>query len=117
MGDHFRVGRAVLMVTQPRIPCYKLNLRLNRDDMIKRFLQSNRSGIYFSVVEEGEISAGDAVERIKLDKDQISVAEINRAVANGDDHQDVMRRALQHQVLPSGLREHFRTQLASAGQP
>ena len=117
VGDQFRVGQAILMVTQPRIPCYKLNLRLNRDDMIKRFLQSNRSGIYFCVVEEGEIAAGDTIERIKVDEERISVAEINRAVANGDDHRDVMRRAVQHQVLPSGLREHFRSQLASTGQP
>ena len=48
LGDHFRFGQATLMVTQPRFPCYKLGLRLGRDDMVKRFLQSNRSGVYFS---------------------------------------------------------------------
>jgi MOSC domain-containing protein YiiM len=117
IGDHFRVGRALLMVTQPRIPCYKLNLRLNRDDMIKRFLASNRSGIYFSVLEEGEIAAGDAAERIQVDKDRISVVEINRAVADGEANISVMQRAVQHKVLPSGLREHFLGQLASIGQP
>lgn len=117
IGDRFRVGNALLMVTQPRIPCYKLNLRLNRDDMIKRFLASNRSGIYFSVVEEGEIAAGDAVDRIQIDKDRISVVEINRAVADGEANVSVMQRAVQHKVLPSGLREHFLGQLASIGQP
>jgi MOSC domain-containing protein YiiM len=117
IGDHFRVGNALLMVTQPRIPCYKLNLRLNRDDMIKRFLASNRCGIYFSVVEEGEITAGDAVDRIQLDKDRISVVEINRAVADGEANVSIMQRAVQHKVLPSGLREHFLGQLASIGQP
>lgn len=117
LGDHFRVGDALLMVTQPRIPCYKLNLRLNRDDMIKRFLASNRSGIYFSVLGEGQITAGDAVERIQIDKDRISVVEINRAVADGEANVSVMQRAVQHKVLPSGLREHFLGQLASIGQP
>jgi MOSC domain-containing protein YiiM len=117
IGDQFRIGRALLMVTQPRIPCYKLNLRLNRDDMIKRFLESNRSGIYFSVVEEGEIAAGNTVERIKTDLDRISVVEINRAVANGEANVSVMQRAVQHKVLPSGLRGHFLTQLASVEQP
>src|SRR5580700_10135622 len=59
IGDHFRVGQALVMVTQPRIPCYKLGLRLGRDDIVKRFLESNRSGIYFSVLEEGMVKAGD----------------------------------------------------------
>lgn len=117
IGDHFRVGQALLMVTQPRIPCYKLNLRLNRGDMIKRFLASNRSGIYFSVVEEGAIAAGEPVERIQVDRAKISVVEINRAVADGDANVSIMQRAVQHKVLPSGLREHFLGQLASIGQP
>lgn len=113
IGDVFRVGQALLMVTQPRIPCYKLGIRLDRDDIVKRFLASNRSGIYFSVMEEGRIAIGDAVERIQVDEHRISVIEINRAVAKGGEHISVMRRALQHRVLPSGLREHFLTQLAS----
>lgn len=113
IGDVFRVGHAVLMVTQPRIPCYKLGLRLGRDDMVKRFLESNRSGIYFSVMKEGQIAIGDPVKRIQQDEDRISVMEINRAVANGGDHFSIMRRAVQHRVLPPGLREHFLTQLAS----
>jgi MOSC domain-containing protein YiiM len=113
IGDHFRIGQAIVMVTQPRIPCYKLGLRLGRDDMVKRFLASSRSGIYFSVVEEGFVAIGDRMERIKEDEERISVADVNRAFANGDDHLSVMRRAVQHRVLPPGLREHFLTQLAS----
>lgn len=112
-GDHFRFGEALLMVTQPRIPCYKLGIRLGYDDIPKRFLQSNRSGVYFSVVEEGRVATGDSVERIKEDEDRISVMEINRAVANSDDHLDIVRRAVQHRVLAPGLREHFLTQLGS----
>src|SRR5258705_2995471 len=54
IGDRLKVGSAILMVTQPRMPCYKLALRFDRDDMIKRFLTSQRSGFYFSVIEEGE---------------------------------------------------------------
>jgi MOSC domain-containing protein YiiM len=114
IGDHFRIGRAVVMVTQPRIPCYKLGLRLGRDDIVKRFLASNRSGIYFSVVEEGLVAIADKVERIKEDEERISVVEINRAYANGGGHLSIVRRAVQHPVLPPGLREHFLRQLASA---
>lgn len=116
MGDLFRIGQALLMVTQPRIPCYKLGIRLGRDDIVKRFLASNRSGIYFSVMEEGRLAIGDAVERIQVDEQRISVLEINRAVAKGGDYLSIMRRALQHRVLPSRLREQFLTQLAAMEQ-
>ena len=94
------------------MPCYKLGIRFGRPDMVKRFLASRRSGIYFSVVEEGTLAIGDPVERIKVDEERISVLEINRAVANGGDHLSIVRRALQHKVLPAGLREHFLSQLA-----
>ena len=55
VGDQFRVGSALLQVTQPRMPCFKLGIRFGRADMVKRFWQSGRSGIYFSVVEEGDV--------------------------------------------------------------
>ncbi len=116
IGDHFLVGRALVMVTQPRIPCYKLGLRLGRDDIVKRFLASNRSGVYFSVIEEGEVAIADTVERIKQDGERISVMEINRAVANGGDDPLFLHRAAQHPMLPSGLREHFLSQLASTAR-
>ncbi len=111
IGDQFRFGEAVLMVTQPRVPCYKLGLRLGRDDMVKRFLQSHRSGVYFRVVEEGLVSNGDAVERIKQEEDCITVMEINRAFANTQDNLPLVRRLVRHPLLPSGFRDHFLTQL------
>ena len=83
IGDVFRIGQATVKVRQPRIPCYKLGIRLGRDDIVKLFLASNRSGVYFSVVEEGKVAIGDAVERILVDRERISVGEINRAIANG----------------------------------
>jgi MOSC domain-containing protein YiiM len=112
IGDQFRFGQAIVAVTQPRIPCYKLGLRLDRDDMVKRFLLSNRSGVYFRVVEEGFVASGDPVERIKEDEDRISVTEINRAYVNSRDHLPLVQRVLRHEALPPGLREHFLEQLA-----
>jgi len=117
MGDHFRFGQATLMVTQPRIPCYKLGLRLGRDDIVRRFLESNRSGVYFSVLEEGFVATGDPVIRIKQDQDRITVKEIDRAFVDGKNDIPLVRRILRHEVLPSGLREHFLTQLASVEPP
>ncbi len=117
MGDQFRMGQAIVMATQPRIPCYKLGIRMGRDDIVKRFLESHRSGIYFTVVQEGLVNAGDLIERIKEDGDLISIRDLNRAYVNSRHHVPLVRRALRHGVLPSGLRAHFLTQLPPVEHP
>jgi MOSC domain-containing protein YiiM len=114
IGDHFRIGEAVVKVTQPRIPCYKLGIRFGRDDMVKRFLASRRSGIYFSVQEEGLIDAGDAIERIHRSEHGITVAEINRVFVTGSEDLDALRRIVRLEILPSGLQNDFMQQLAAA---
>ena len=78
VGDRFRIGSAVLMVRQPRMPCYKLAAKFQRDDMIERFLLSGRSGFYFSVEQEGEVEQGDSFELISRNHDGITIAEVNR---------------------------------------
>src|SRR5260221_2090696 len=75
LGDRLRAGSAEFVVTQPRMPCYKLGIRFGRPDMVKRFLRSGRSGFYLAVLREGELAAGDAVEIISRDERQVSVAE------------------------------------------
>ena len=80
IGDRFRIGGAVLEVTKPRMPCYKLGIKFGRRDMVKRFWDSGRSGFYLSVVEEGMIEAGDAITRIAAAPDQVSVAGIVTAL-------------------------------------
>ena len=65
IGDRLRVGSAEFMVTQPRMPCFKLGIRFNRSDMVKRFLQSGRTGFYFAVLKEGEVAAGDSIELLE----------------------------------------------------
>ena len=78
IGDHLRVGSATLMVTQPRMPCYKLALRFGRDDMVKRFLISGRSGFYFSVIEPGSVAPGSEIEILNRDPNRVSVADIGQ---------------------------------------
>jgi MOSC domain-containing protein YiiM len=67
IGDRLRIGSAEFMVTQPRMPCFKLGIRFNRSDMVKRFLQSGRTGFYFAVLKEGEVAAGDSIELLESD--------------------------------------------------
>ena len=78
IGDLLKIGSAVLRVTQPRMPCYKLQLRFNRDDMIKRFLVSGRSGFYLSVIEPGDFGAGSRVEILDRDPDSVTITDILR---------------------------------------
>jgi MOSC domain-containing protein YiiM len=94
IGDQFRVGSAVLQVTQPRMPCFKLGIRFGRPDMVKRFWQSGRSGIYFAVVEEGDVAAGDPMERIAAGPEEISVADVVRLYRGDETSAELLERAM-----------------------
>jgi MOSC domain-containing protein YiiM len=111
IGDHFRIGDALVAVTQPRMPCFKLAIRFGRDDIVKRFLASGRSGIYFSVLEQGLVDAGDKIERVREDENRVSVADINRVYVHGRDNVALLRRASNLEKLSSGLREELARQL------
>src|SRR5579864_635343 len=115
IGDELRIGQAVLAVTQPRTPCYKLGIRFGRDDIVKRFFASRRSGIYFSVVKEGVVQAGDFIEFLRRAPGGISVADVNRAFAEGRDNLDLLRRIVRAQILPNGLHNDLAEELALLG--
>jgi MOSC domain-containing protein YiiM len=110
IGDRFRIGTSEVMVTQPRFPCYKLNLKFGRDDMVKRFLNSRLSGIYFSVVQEGEVGVGDAIERVGRDENNVTVADIVQIYVR-EASEDLVRRAVQVPALAADLRSYFQQQL------
>jgi MOSC domain-containing protein YiiM len=111
IGDRFRVGSAEFVVTQPRMPCYKLGIRFGRPEIVKRFLQSGRSGFYFSVLEEGQVTAGDSVERITGDEHDVTVTDIVNLYKADETHQDLLRRASELHALPPFWRDYFRERL------
>jgi len=108
IGDRFRMGTAVLMVTQPRLPCYKLGIRFGREDMPDRFLESGRTGFYFAVVDEGELGEGDAVRSFHRDANRVSVRDV-LLLCYGDGYQDAQlaQRALNVEALPAGWRKRI----------
>lgn len=112
IGDHFRIGEAVVKVTQPRIPCYKLAIRFGRPDMVKRFLASRRSGIYFAVLEEGMVKPGDAIGKIYEDENRLSIADVNRAYVDMRVNEPLARRIVSLAILPHGLHSEFAEELA-----
>jgi MOSC domain-containing protein YiiM len=111
IGDRFRVGTAELVVTQPRMPCYKLGVRFDRPDIVKRFHQSGRSGFYFAVEREGEAGAGDAIERLARDERRLTIADVVALYAADAGNQPLLQRASDHPALPAGWRDYFRQRL------
>ena len=107
IGDKFRIGTAEVMVTQPRMPCYKLGIRFGRIDIIKRFLVSERSGFYFSVLKEGEVGAGDELELIEKNDSGVRVVDVTRLYGSDRRNVDLMRRAIATKALPGSWREYF----------
>jgi MOSC domain-containing protein YiiM len=115
IGDRFRIGGAEVMVTEPRVPCYKLGIKFGRADILKRFLLSRRSGFYFAVLREGKVQAGDRLERLSHDENSVSIADIVRLYAFERDDLETLRRAVQLKVLPESWRGYFRHQLQRYG--
>lgn len=108
IGDRFRIGTAALMITQPRLPCYKLGIRLGREDMPDRFLSSRRIGFYFAVVEEGEIGEGDHLELIHQDVNGISVADLLHLLYDHEPQTpELFEKALNADALPPGWRKRL----------
>lgn len=107
VGDRFRVGKAELMVTEPRLPCYKLGIKFGRVDIIKRFLQSRRTGFYFAVAKEGEVKAGDEIELASRDENGITIADITRLYAFEKEDRETLRRVVKLDALSESWREYF----------
>ena len=111
VGDRFRIGGAELIATEPRLPCYKLGIKFGRADILKRFLQSRRTGFYFAVLKEGEVEAGDAIELQERDRNNISVSDITRLYAFEKDDLVTLRRAVGLETLSTSWREYFQNRI------
>ena len=107
IGDRIRIGDAEFLVTQPRQPCFKLGIRHGRDDMVKRFIASGRSGFYVRVVAEGDIAAGDSIRIIGHETGGISVSDIFALYFDGEAPADSLKRAAEAPGLSAGWRDHF----------
>jgi MOSC domain-containing protein YiiM len=111
IGDRLRAGSAEFVVTQPRLPCFKLGIRFGRADMVKRFQQGGRTGFYLAVLREGEVTAGDSPEFIARDEQGVTVADITGLYMADAAKQDVLRRVSELPALPESWRDYFRKRL------
>ena len=118
LGDRFSVGTAEVVVTQPRMPCYKLGIRFGKDDMVKRFLKSGRSGIYLAVSREGEVGAGDELTVVSRDPEAVPIGEITRLYVTKQftrDDVSILRRAGRVEAFPESWKDYFVERLERAG--
>jgi MOSC domain-containing protein YiiM len=112
IGDKFRVGSAVVVVTEPRMPCYKLALKFGRPDIIKRFLASERTGFYFAVLREGDVGTGDSIELMERDKDGLKLSDVTQLYTREKHNMAMLRRAINVETLPETWRSYFQHRLA-----
>jgi MOSC domain-containing protein YiiM len=111
IGDRLHIGSAVLMVTQPRVPCYKLAAKFGREDIIKRFLASGRSGFYVKVLQEGEVGAGDMIELLSRGGDPVTVADLARVYRGERQDVALLQRAVRIEALSASWRAHLQQQI------
>ena len=111
IGDRFTIGTAEVVVTQPRLPCFKLNLKFNRDDMVKCFLASHYTGFYLRVLREGEVGAGDEIIPVHEDENRVSVMDALRLHLRESDSGELRNRALQVEYLSPSWRKEFSEQI------
>lgn len=111
IGDRFTIGTAEVVVTQPRLPCFKLNLKFDRDDMVKRFLASHHTGFYLRVLREGEVGAGDEIVQVHRDQNRVSILDILRLYLGESNSSELRNRALQGEYLSRSWREELSGQV------
>ena len=111
IGDKFHVGSAVVMVTEPRMPCYKLGIKFGRPDIVKRFLASERTGFYFAVLQEGEVGASDSIDPIERSKDSVKVSDITLLYTREKRNVGLLRRAMEVEALPESWKSYFQHRL------
>src|SRR5271163_205858 len=113
IGDRYRIGSALFEVSQPRVTCYRVGIRMNEPRMAALLTSSGRPGFYFRVLEEGEVGAGDQIVKVEEDKARMSVAEVNALLYSPPHPRDRLERALRIEALAHGWRGSFEALLQS----
>lgn len=118
IGDEFRIGTAIVRVTQPRMPCFKLALRFGRSDIVKRFWNSGYAGVYFGVVEEGELAAGDEIVKTGAvaDEDRVTIADVVKLYKGETYDAQLLERVLRS-PLYGGWKEDIRERWEARPMP
>ncbi len=112
LGDELEIGSARFVVTQPRLPCYKLQVRFNRPEMTKVFYRSRRFGFYLKVAREGTLAADAAIGIVHRDDNAVSVADLIALYTGEKNDNELLQRAIAVDALPEGWREDLQQRVA-----
>ncbi|MGY4173516.1 MOSC domain-containing protein [Bradyrhizobium sp. USDA 4529] len=113
IGDRYQIGGGLFEVTQPRVTCYRVGIRMNEPRMPALLTSSGRPGFYFRVLQEGEVDAGDEIVKVGEANEQMTVAEINALLYSPDHARERLERALRIEALSPGWRASFEALLRS----
>ena len=113
IGDEYQIGSAKFAVTQPRMPCFKLAIKFESGDVIKKMFASAKCGIYFKVLEEGEVGTGDEIKLIRKDENNVTIQDIMKTYGNERKHKELLERALKIDALPVGWKSYYNEILLS----
>ncbi len=115
IGDKFKINDCILQVSQPRIPCYKVGIKMNSRDFPKMFSQSGLLGSYFRVLQDGKIKAGANIEKIHAEERSMSLKDISNLLFVDINNIDLMKEALDIDSLTEEIKERFRERLMKLG--
>ena len=114
IGDEFRISKAILKVTQPRIPCYKISIKMNEKNFMKYFIEHNYLGIYMKVINDGKIKKGDEIELIYREPNSMTIYDISMLLFS-DNNIEKMKKAVSLDFLTDEIKQRFNERLAKLG--
>lgn len=113
IGDVYQIGTATVQVSQPRIPCFKLGIVFNDQQIVKQFLHSTYSGIYFRIINEGYVSKGDQITLIKRASDSLTVADVFSIYSYNSKNRELINKALTLKFLPVDLKNRLQKRISN----
>jgi len=105
IGDIFQIGKIVAQISQPRVPCFKLGIKMGDPSFVNVFLTSGRTGFYFRVLEEGEVCPGDKIILLQEDEERLNIQDAMLAIVKGPRQQEIIEKALRIKALSQSWQE------------
>ena len=115
IGDEFELSNIILKITQPRIPCYKLSIKMNNKNFLKKFIEYGHLGAYAKVIKAGEVKTGDKLNLVKRENDSMSIQKISRLIFDKNDNIDDLKKAIRIKSLSEEIKTEFNKKLVKQG--
>ena len=115
IGDEFEISNVIIKITQPRIPCYKLGIKMNNKNFLKKFVEYGHLGMYAKVKKTGQVKSGDTLKLIRRENETMSVYDISRLIFDKNDNIDSLKKAMRIKSLSEEIKTEFNKRLVKLG--